>query len=185
MANDTNTAGSNTTGSQSDAQSQQHSGGQAHGGGEHRSGTDQQQLVEQKWNQIRGALKAKWSQLTDEDLKMIDGDSRKLVALVHQKTNLPLHEIEEGIDEIASQSEGLLSRIARTASEFAQSAGQYAQSAGQYVQSAGSQVAEPMQRAYSQAREMVEARPLPSVAGSFAAGMLLGILTYALTVEDR
>lgn len=170
MANDT-TAGGSTSSSNA-------TGSQEKAGAQHKSGSEQQQLVEQKWDQIRGALKAKWSQLTDQDLKMIDGDSRKLVALVHQKTNLPLHEIEEGIDAIAAQSEGLLSRIARTASEFAQAAGHYAQSAG-------SQVAAPMQRAYSQARDMVEARPLPSVASSFAAGMLLGILAYALTAEDR
>jgi len=160
VANDTTASGSNA------AEPQQ------------KSGTEQQQLVAQKWDQIRSAIKAKWSQLSDQDLEMIDGDSRKLVALVHQKTNLPLHEIEEGIDAIAAESQGLLSRIARTASEFAQSASEFAQSAG-------SQVSVPMQRAYTQARELVETRPLPSVASAFAAGMLLGILGYALAAQDH
>jgi ElaB/YqjD/DUF883 family membrane-anchored ribosome-binding protein len=172
VANDTTASDNNTSGSDATSSPQQQQGG------EHRSSSEQQQLVEQKWTQIRSALKARWSQLTDEDLRMIDGDSRKLVALVHQKTNLPLHEIEEGIDQIAAESEGLISRIARTASEFAQSAGSFAQSAG-------SQVSQPVQRAYTQARELVEARPLPSVASAFAAGMLLGILTYALSAEER
>jgi len=167
VANDTTAAGSNTSGST-----------QEQSGAAHKTGTEQQQFVEQKWTQIRSSLKARWPQLSDQDLQMIDGDSRKLVALVHQKTNLPLHEIEEGIDAIAAQSEGLLSRIARTASEFAQTASEYAQSAG-------SQVSAPVQRAYTQAREMVAARPLPSVASAFGAGMLLGILAYALTVEER
>jgi len=169
VANDTTAAGSNTTGTQQQ-------GGQQAQGSEHKG--EQQQLVEQKWDQIRSAIKTKWSQLTDEDLRMIDGDSRKLVALVHQKTNLPIHEIEDGIDQIAAQSEGLLSRIVRTAGEFAQSASSFAQSAG-------SQVAEPVQKAYTQARQLVEARPLPSLASAFAAGMLLGILTYALSAEER
>jgi ElaB/YqjD/DUF883 family membrane-anchored ribosome-binding protein len=139
--------------------------------------TDQQKLVEEKWKQIRGAIKAKWTQLGDQDLEMIDGDSRKLVALVHQKTNLPLHEIEEGIDEIASQSEGLLSRLVRTASDFAQSAGSFAQSAG-------SQVSAPVQRVYSQARRLVEDQPMPSVASVFGAGLLVGLLCYALAASD-
>lgn len=176
VANDTTAAGSNAAGTQPQSGSEQNAEQKQQAG--HKSGSEQQQFVEQKWDQIRSALKAKWSQLSDQDLQMIDGDSRKLVALVHQKTHLPLHEIEEEIDAIAAESEGLLSRIARTASEFAQTASQYAQTAG-------SQVAAPVQKVYSQAREMVESRPLPSVATVFGAGMLLGILAYALTVDER
>lgn len=171
MANHTTANGGNTSDTNATGTEQQP-------GTERKPASGQQQLVEEKWNQIRSAIKAKWPQLNDQDLEMIDGDSRKLVALVHQKTQAPLHEIEEGIDAIAAQSEGLLSRIARSAGEFAQSAGQYAQSAGSHI-------AAPVQRAYSQTRGLVEARPFPSIASSFAAGMLVGIVAYAMAIDDR
>ena len=141
------------------------------------SGSDQRKLVDDRWDEIRSALKSQWSVLTDDDLNMIDGDSRKLVALVHQKTNLPVHEIEEGIDAIAAKSNGLLSRLLRTTSEFTESA-------ARQVGSAARQVSEPVTRVASQAMRMVDERPLPSVGTVFAAGLLLGLLAYRLTLEE-
>lgn len=135
----------------------------------HSSG-DQQKLVEERWNDIRSALKTKWSELTDQDLEMIDGDSRKLVALVSQKTSMPIHEIEESIDQIAAQSGGLLSRIARATTEFAHSAQR--------------SVTVPADRVYRQARKVVQERPLPSVGAAFGVGMLVGLLVYGLSASD-
>ena len=57
-----------------------------------------QEQVADRWNSIRQAIRQRWSQITDEDLRTIDGDSRKLVALVNQKTDMPLPEIEAAID---------------------------------------------------------------------------------------
>lgn len=136
----------------------------------HNSGSDQRKLVDERWDEIRSAIKTQWTALTDEDLNMIDGDSRKLVALVHQKTNLPLHEIEEGIDQIAAKSNGLLTRLLRTTSEFADSATR--------------QVTEPVGRVAKQTRQVIVDQPLPSVGAVFGAGFLLGLLAYRLTFEE-
>lgn len=142
-----------------------------------KSGSEQRKMVDERWAEIRSSLKSQWSVLTDQDLNMIDGDSRKLVALVHQKTNLPLHEIEEGIDAIALSSNGLLSRILRTSGEFTESA-------ARQVTSAARQVTEPVGRAVKQATQVVVDRPLPSIGAVFGAGLLLGLLAYRLTFED-
>lgn len=37
---------------------------------------------EGKWKQIKGDLKAKWGKLTDDDLKVIDGNIEKFVGKV-------------------------------------------------------------------------------------------------------
>lgn len=131
---------------------------------------DQQKAVEESWNDIRAALKSKWSELTDQDLEMIDGDSRKLVALVSQKTSMPVHEIEEAIDQIASQSGGLLSRIAHSTAQLANAARR--------------SVTMPADRVYQQARQMVEQQPMPSVGAAFGVGLLVGLLTYCLAVDE-
>lgn len=135
----------------------------------HSSG-DHQKLVEERWKDIRSALKTKWSELTDQDLEMIDGDSRKLVALVSQKTSMPIHEIEESIDQIAAKSGGLLSRSVRATTEFAQTAQR--------------SVSAPADRAYRQARKFVKQQPLPSVGAAFGVGMLVGLLVYGLSASD-
>jgi ElaB/YqjD/DUF883 family membrane-anchored ribosome-binding protein len=139
--------------------------------------SDQRKMVDERWDEIRSALKSQWPVLNNDDLNMIDGDSRKLVALVHQKTSLPLHEIEEGIDAIASRSNGLLTRLLRSTSEFTESA-------TRQVESAARQVSEPVVRAAAEARRMVVERPLPSVGTVFAAGFLLGLLAYRITIEE-
>ena len=132
--------------------------------------SEQRRVVDERWDEIRSALKTQWSVLSDNDLNMIDGDSRKLVALVHQKTNQPIHEIEEAIDQIAAKSNGLLSRLLRTTSEMADSATR--------------QVTEPIGRVAQQTRQVIVERPLPSIGAVFGAGFLLGLLAYRLTFEE-
>jgi ElaB/YqjD/DUF883 family membrane-anchored ribosome-binding protein len=145
---------------------------------------DQRKIVDERWDEIRSSLRSQWPALSNDDLNMIDGDSRKLVALVHQKTNLPLHEIEEGIDAIASRSHGLLSRIMRTTSDLTESAARQVESARRQVEGAARQVTEPVGRAVREARQMVVERPLPSIGTVFAAGFVLGLLASRLTAEE-
>lgn len=58
-----------------------------------------------------GRIADRWPQLTEDEVRAIDGDSRKLVALVHQRTGEELSRIESQIDEIAASSGGLMSRL--------------------------------------------------------------------------
>lgn len=131
---------------------------------------DQKSVVAEKWRSIRSAIQARWSEITNDDLKMIDGDSRKLVALVNQKTNMPLHEIEQAIDEIAAQSGGLLSRIMQSTSDMAAAA--------------SDRISEPASEAYRQMRQTVASRPAASLAGVFGAGAIVG-LCCGLLLLDR
>jgi len=147
----------------------------------HHTSAEQRKIVEEHWKDIRSALKSKWSVLSDNDLSMIDGDSRKLVALVHQKTQLPIHEIEEGIDAIASTSEGLLSRIYRSTSEFLSESGAQV---SEFTSATARQVSEPVSRVAKQARTLVVARPMPSIGVVFGVGLLVGLLATRLTMED-
>lgn len=128
-----------------------------------------QEQVADRWNSIRRAIRQRWSEITDEDLRAIDGDSRKLIALVNQKTSTPLHEIESAIDEIAQNSGGLLNRVLSSASDLAADASR--------------RVAEPTREAWRQARDTVAERPMASVGGAFGAGLLVGLCCGLLLLE--
>ena len=78
--------------------------------------------IAERWEQVRFQLRKHWPQLSNEDLSAIDGDSRKLIALVHQKTGADIREIESQIDTIAASSEGLLDRVNRTIQQAVASA---------------------------------------------------------------
>ena len=122
--------------------------------------------IEQRWDELRGNIRKLWPELTKEDVQAIDGDSRKLIALVHQKTGADIHVIESRIDELAASSEGLLNRVARTT---------------QQAFSAGSErVGEPLAQAYSSTRQQVVESPARSVGIAFGVGLLVGLCTASL-----
>jgi uncharacterized protein YjbJ (UPF0337 family) len=42
-------------------------------------------VLKGKWHQIRGEVKSKWGQLTDDDLDRISGNAEKLVGQVQER----------------------------------------------------------------------------------------------------
>jgi hypothetical protein len=130
---------------------------------------DRQQLLESRWKSLRSAIRSRWQEITDEDIRMIGGDSRKLIALINQKTDMPLSEIEQAIDEIAAGSGGLLTRVIRSTENAAKKAGE--------------QVARPLGQVYHQAQRQVTRHPGISLSGAFCAGMLIGVCLAALNRE--
>lgn len=122
--------------------------------------------IEDRWEELRSNIRKMWPDLSKDDLTEIGGDSRKLIALVHQKTGADIHEIEERIDELAASSEGLLNRVVR--------------STQQAFSSASEQVTEPLSQAYSATRQQVVDSPLRSVGVAFGAGILIGLCAASL-----
>jgi uncharacterized protein YjbJ (UPF0337 family) len=39
-----------------------------------------------KWNQIKGDIKRKWGQMTDDDLLQAEGDMDKLIGRIQERT---------------------------------------------------------------------------------------------------
>lgn len=58
--------------------------------------TDQ---VEGKWKQMKGALKAKWGKLTDDDLKIIEGNRDQLVGRIQERYGLAKDEAQRQVQE--------------------------------------------------------------------------------------
>lgn len=56
-------------------------------------------ILKGKWNQMSGSAKEKWGELTDDELKQIDGEKDKLVGKVQEKYGLARNEAEKQVDE--------------------------------------------------------------------------------------
>ena len=132
-------------------------------------GETTQPNLEKRWDELRSNIRKTWPELSKDDLREIDGDSRKLIALVHQRTGADLSEIEEKIDEIAASSEGLLNRVARTAQQAYSSAAEH--------------IGEPLSHAYSSTRQQIVTAPGRSVGLAFGLGILIGLSTASI-VKD-
>ena len=56
-------------------------------------------ILEGKWKQLRGEIREKWGELTDDDLDQIAGRSEKLAGMLQEKYGLTQMEAERQIDE--------------------------------------------------------------------------------------
>ncbi|WP_095588931.1 CsbD family protein [Actibacterium ureilyticum] len=59
--------------------------------------------IEGKWKQMTGAVKAKWGDLTDDEVDQVDGRRERLVGLVQEKYGKAKEDAEREVDEWLEQ----------------------------------------------------------------------------------
>lgn len=57
-------------------------------------------IIKGKFKQLTGRLKAKWGELTDDDLKLIEGKRDVLVGKLQEKYGLTKEKAEQQIKEL-------------------------------------------------------------------------------------
>ncbi|QDU94360.1 CsbD family protein [Lignipirellula cremea] len=143
--------------------------------------SERQKFTDQHWKELHCDVKERWPQLSESELDMVGGDYQKLVALVHQRTGAAMDEIEQAMDKIVANHQGLLNRISATTQQVGQQVGAQAQRVGhQVAEIATHQVGEPIAQAYQQVQRATSDAPARSVALSFGAGFLVGVCAVAL-----
>jgi uncharacterized protein YjbJ (UPF0337 family) len=55
--------------------------------------------LEGKWQQMRGAVKAQWGKLTDDDLEFIAGRQEQLIGKIHERYGVAREEARKRADE--------------------------------------------------------------------------------------
>jgi uncharacterized protein YjbJ (UPF0337 family) len=133
------------------------------------------QILEGNWNQFRGQIEKKWSQLTESDLGEFHGNVDELVGVIQRKTG-------EGREAV----ENFLQELTAGAATFA---GQAAQFAHEGVNQATESLCGSAHRAADRFSEWTEGtgclvrdRPGLALVISFGVGVLLGSL---LTLKCR
>ncbi len=146
------------------------------------------QQLEGKWNEVSGRLKEKWGVLTDDDLSRAEGSVEHLVGVIQQKTGRGREEVEQFLDSVVSGTKQSIDRLASNAKEYASAAkdyaNEYAAQASDAVRRGYEQAEESVTAGYQEAQRMVRRNPVESVAISFGAGLLSGVLV-ALMLRDR
>lgn len=54
--------------------------------------------LEGKWEQAKGNIQKKWGKLTDDDLDVIKGNSKKLVGKLQERYGMSKEEAEKEVD---------------------------------------------------------------------------------------
>jgi len=136
------------------------------------------QELQGNWNQLKGQIKSKWGQLTDNDLSQAEGNVEKLVGMIQQKTGTGRREVEEFFDRFVSEGSNMANRVASTAR-------QYSQQAGEALSQGYEGVSQQMQEGYEQAEEMIRSRPTEALSVAFGAGIITGILVALMMRPSR
>jgi len=136
-----------------------------------------QQVLQGHWNEIKGKLRTRWGQLTDDDLPQFQGEVDKLVGTIQRKTGEGREAIERYLNDIAGSASS-------TVGQAADGIRQFSQRAAETVQSTARQATEQLRYGYGEAERVVQSRPAESLAVCFGFGMLTGLM-LGLIVRSR
>ena len=135
------------------------------------------QELQGQWNQVRGQLKKKWGQLTDDDLKFANGNLDQLVGKIQHKTGEAREAIESFLDELTSQGGSAIAQAAETARNYAGYA------SGQ-MREGYNRISDQLGRHYESSQDLIRENPARTVATAFGVGVLLGVVV-GLALRSR
>jgi len=135
------------------------------------------QELQGQWNNLRGQVKQKWGQLTDDDLQIHGGNVDQLVGRIQQKTG-------EGREAVEKYLTELVSRGSSTVAQVTEAVGQYAQQAGGRLREHYGDMSEAARERYDMATDMVRHKPGQSVAAAFGIGLVAGVIV-GLALRSR
>jgi len=134
------------------------------------------QEIQGQWNKIRGQVKEKWGQLTDDDLALQGGNVDQLIGRIQQKTGVAREQIENFLGDLTSKGGSAVAGVAEAARGYAQQAGQYVGQAGDRLREGYGRVSDMAGQRYGMAEDMVRQNPGQSVAAAFGIGLVVGVV---------
>ncbi len=132
-----------------------------------------QQTLQGNWNEIKGKLRSKWGSLTDDDLKVFNGNVEQLVGTIQRKTGAARESIEHFVEQLSSDGASAISRASETVRAGAQQA-------VEMVQETSKQAAASVRKGFTEVEDMVKQRPAESLAVCFGAGVITGVVVTLL-----
>jgi len=153
-------------------------------------------IFDSSWNQVKGKLRQKFGQLTDDDLDFAEGKGEELLGRLQHKLGMGAEHLYETLGEIKTSlnGSGVREKVeqARTkatevagdlkakATEVAEEFGSVASAkAGEFKAQAGEVYEQARQRArtvHEDAEEYVRYKPREAVFSAIAAGFVLGLM---------
>lgn len=130
------------------------------------------------WNQLKGKIKQRWGQLTDDELQEVEGNIDQLIGLVQQKTGEARQHVERVITKLNEDTGGAFLQATEAAR-------QYADQATEALRGAADQIRERGMEGYEEAQRMVRRRPAESVALAFGTGLVVGLVVGLLASSRK
>lgn len=147
-----------------------------------------QQTLSGNWNDVKGKLRKKWGQLTNDDVQVFDGNVERLVGMIQTKTGEARGNVEKFLNELNLSGATGISQTAEAVGEYTvnavANAREYVGKAAEVVEQRSQQAVDSLRQGYRSAEETVRSRPAESIAVCFGAGVLSGLL-LAIAIRSR
>ncbi|MEJ7592454.1 MAG: CsbD family protein [Planctomycetaceae bacterium] len=131
-----------------------------------------------KWDQLKGQVRERWGQITDNDFTRAQGNTDQLIGIIEQKTGAARREIEQFLDNATKTSESVVTNAAETVRD-------YANRATEVVKDQYGRVNKQVEAGLEEAQETIRTRPGMSVGVAFGAGIVAGAFLTILLRSDR
>jgi len=135
------------------------------------------QELQGQWNKLRGQVKERWGQLTEDDLQIHGGNIDQLVGRIQQRTGESRESIERFLTELTG-------RGSTAVAQAAEAVGNYAQQAGERLRDRYGDLADQARERYDMAQDVVRQNPGQSLAAAFGVGLVAGLIV-GLALRSR
>lgn len=146
-----------------------------------------QEMVRGNWNSIVGAIKERFGDITNDDLTKVQGNMDQLIGLIQRKAGQSRQQVEQFLEQCCSDG-GIVSQAANAAGHAASQASKMVSDAvagaGQYATEGYKYVSDQAEQGYDYARNVVERRPIESIALVAGASLIAGVLV-GLSLGNR
>jgi uncharacterized protein YjbJ (UPF0337 family) len=116
-----------------------------------------EQVLQGKWNEVRGKLRERWSQLSDNELGEFKGNVEQLVGRIQRKTGAARETVEDYLTELTEEAADATGRVGRA------------------VENMATQVNDSLADGYAEAEDFVRARPGQAIALAVGVGIVAGL----------
>lgn len=127
------------------------------------------QELQGQWTKLRGQVKEKWGQLTEDDLQIHGGNFDQMIGKIQQRTGEGREAIEKFLGELTSKGGSAVSQAAGAVGNFAQQAGDRFRD--QY-----GNLSDQAREKFDATQDLVRHNPAQSVAAAFGVGLVAGLI---------
>ena len=76
------------------------------------------QTIQGEWNQLCGLARQRWSQLTEDDFGVLEGNIEQLIGRIQQRTGEGREVIEKFFSDMASRGSSAVAHVAEAGGQY-------------------------------------------------------------------